>query len=80
MIKKEADTSLGKRKKSEPLDTIRLHDDTFAVLLLKLIQEKGMGDVECYKKANVGKILSGKSTMMQNAERVNLRLLRSRLC
>lgn len=30
-------------------------DDTFAVTLMKLIDEKGMSDVECYKKANVSK-------------------------
>jgi O-acetyl-ADP-ribose deacetylase (regulator of RNase III) len=30
-------------------------DDTFAVTLLKLIDLKGMSDVECYKKANVSK-------------------------
>ena len=36
-------------------DVIRHHDDTFAVLLFKLIDMKGMDDVECYKKANVSK-------------------------
>jgi len=30
-------------------------DDTFAVTLLKLIDLKGISDVECYKKANVSK-------------------------
>lgn len=30
-------------------------DDTFAVTLLKLIDVKGITDVECYKKANVSK-------------------------
>lgn len=30
-------------------------DDTFAVTLLKLIDKKGLSDVECYKRANVSK-------------------------
>lgn len=30
-------------------------DDNFAVTLLKLIDVKGLSDVECYKKANVSK-------------------------
>lgn len=34
---------------------IKLQDDSFAVLLLKLIDKKNMDDVECYKKANVSK-------------------------
>ncbi|MDO4815617.1 MAG: macro domain-containing protein [Bacillota bacterium] len=34
---------------------IKKQDDTFAVMLLKLIDEKGMTDVQCYKKANVSK-------------------------
>lgn len=42
--------------RNESLENIiRHHDDTFAVLLLKLIDMKGMNDVECYKKANVSK-------------------------
>lgn len=34
---------------------IKKQDDTFAVMLLKLIDKKGMSDVQCYKKANVSK-------------------------
>ncbi len=36
-------------------DWIKKQDDSFAVMLLKLIDKKGMSDVECYKKANVSK-------------------------
>ncbi|MGN1094421.1 MAG: macro domain-containing protein [Candidatus Neoclostridium sp.] len=34
---------------------IKNHDDTFAVTLLKLIDEKKMTDAQCYKKANVSR-------------------------
>ena len=34
---------------------IKKQDDSFTVMLLKLIDKKGMTDVECYKKANVSK-------------------------
>ena len=34
---------------------IKQHDDSFAVTLMKLIDKKGMTDVQCYKKANVSK-------------------------
>ena len=50
-----------REKKSVPKDRISLEnmlakmDDTFAVTLLKLIDVKGITDVECYKKANVSK-------------------------
>ena len=43
---------------AHPLDLsawIKKQDDTFAVMLLKLIDKKGMTDVQCYKKANVSK-------------------------
>ena len=36
-------------------DMLLSMDDTFAVALLKLIDIKGISDVECYKKANVSK-------------------------
>ena len=36
-------------------DMLSKMDDNFAVTLLKLIDLKGMNDVECYKKANVSK-------------------------
>lgn len=36
-------------------DMIARMDDNFAVTLLKLIDVKGLSDVECYKKANVSK-------------------------
>lgn len=36
-------------------DFIRDMDDTFAVRLLKLIDKKGMNEVECYKAANVSR-------------------------
>ncbi len=36
-------------------DMLANMDDSFAVTLLKLIDAKGKGDVECYKRANVSK-------------------------
>lgn len=39
--------------KEELSDWLKKQDDSFAVTLLKLIDKKGMSDVECYKKANV---------------------------
>ena len=45
--KEERDLSL--------LDMLNNMDDNFAVTLLKLIDLKGITDVECYKKANVSK-------------------------
>ena len=63
---RESDAFYAPEKKKEskklaaPIDLplekwIKKQDDTFAVLLLKLIDKKGIGDVECYKKANVSK-------------------------
>lgn len=36
-------------------DWLQQQDDSFAVTLLKLIDRKGMTDVECYKKAQISK-------------------------
>lgn len=36
-------------------DWLQKQDDSFAVTLLKLIDRKGMTDVECYKKAQISK-------------------------
>lgn len=43
-------------KPCESLDEwLRKQDDTFAVTLLKLIDKKGVTDVECYKRSNVSR-------------------------
>lgn len=51
--RRKAENAIGKEQTLA--DWIRNHDDTFAVTLLKLIDKKGMTDVECYKKANVSR-------------------------
>ena len=40
---------------SDIAELLRHIDDSFSVTLLKLIDKKGMSEVECYKKANVSK-------------------------
>ncbi len=49
-----ASCSIGSAPKGRLEDFIRL-DESFAVKLIKLIDAKGISDVECYKKANVSK-------------------------
>lgn len=44
-----------KARNHELEDMLSKLDDNFAVTLLKLIDKKGISDVECYKKANVSK-------------------------
>lgn len=50
-----ASASVSAPKANKLSDWIKKQDDSFAVMLLKLIDQKGMSDVECYKKANVSK-------------------------
>ncbi len=55
-IKKPVLKRISRRiSESEISDLLRHIDDPFSVTLLKLIDKKGMTDVECYKKANVSK-------------------------
>ncbi len=44
-----------KKQTSSLNDLLSNMDDSFAVSLMRLIDKKGMTDVECYKKANVSK-------------------------
>ena len=49
------DAPICKECKPSLVDMLANIDDSFAVTLLKLIDVKGITDVECYKKANVSK-------------------------
>ena len=49
------ESSIRRERSLSLIDMLENIDDNFAVTLLKLIDIKGITDVECYKKANVSK-------------------------
>ena len=54
-ISKSISPYLSKEKSPSLIEMLSRLDDGFSVTLLKLIDLKGMTDVECYKRANVSK-------------------------